>query len=55
MTFQLDLNMPARDIHNFIRGNDKVPGAWITINGEVRQHLLLQCVDVTHMQFVAAR
>ena len=47
--------MPARDIHNFIRGNDKVPGAWITINGEVRQHLLLQCVDVTHMQFVAAR
>ena len=33
--FQLDLNMSGQDIHNFIRGNDKVPGAWININGEV--------------------
>ena len=28
--------MSAQDIHNFIRGNDKVPGAWITLGGEVR-------------------
>ena len=27
----------AQQLHNFIRGNDKVPGAWTTIDGaEVR-------------------
>lgn len=32
---QVDLNQSAETIHNFIRGCDKVPGAWIEINGEV--------------------
>lgn len=31
---QIYLNMPAKDIHNFIRGNDKVPGAWTMIDGQ---------------------
>uniref|UniRef100_A0A8C9VT37 10-formyltetrahydrofolate dehydrogenase n=1 Tax=Scleropages formosus TaxID=113540 RepID=A0A8C9VT37_SCLFO len=28
-------SQPAEAIHNWIRGHDKVPGAWITINGQV--------------------
>lgn len=31
---KVDLNQSAETIHNFIRGCDKVPGAWIEINGE---------------------
>ncbi|CAG5117906.1 unnamed protein product, partial [Candidula unifasciata] len=31
---QIKWDQPAQDIHNFIRGNDKVPGAWTKINGE---------------------
>ena len=33
--WQINWNQSAQEIHNFIRGNDKVPGAWTTINGEV--------------------
>ena len=30
------------ELHNFIRGNDKVPGAWAVIDNQVWQlHLLL--------------
>jgi len=25
----------AKEIHNFIRGNDHNPGAWTTVNGQV--------------------
>ncbi|MFH4973651.1 hypothetical protein AB6A40_000360 [Gnathostoma spinigerum] len=31
---QLDWSKNQRDMHNFIRGNDQVPGAWIIMNGE---------------------
>ncbi|KAJ8302046.1 hypothetical protein KUTeg_021033, partial [Tegillarca granosa] len=31
---QIKWDQSAEDIHNFIRGCDKVPGAWTTINGE---------------------
>ncbi|KAL4217352.1 Mitochondrial 10-formyltetrahydrofolate dehydrogenase [Mactra antiquata] len=31
---QIDWKMTGEEIHNFIRGCDKVPGAWGTINGE---------------------
>ncbi|KAM4721426.1 cytosolic 10-formyltetrahydrofolate dehydrogenase [Rhinophrynus dorsalis] len=30
----INWNQPAEAIHNFIRGNDKVPGAWTEVNGE---------------------
>ncbi len=26
---------PAEVIHNWIRGHDKVPGAWVVIDGKV--------------------
>lgn len=32
---QINWNQSAQSLHNFIRGNDKVPGAWTIINGEV--------------------
>jgi formyltetrahydrofolate dehydrogenase len=31
---ELKLNLSAEQMHNFIRGNEKVPGAWITLNDE---------------------
>ncbi|PVD24205.1 hypothetical protein C0Q70_14675 [Pomacea canaliculata] len=31
---EINWNQTAEEIHNFIRGNDKVPGAWTTVNGE---------------------
>ncbi|KAH9525845.1 Cytosolic 10-formyltetrahydrofolate dehydrogenase [Bulinus truncatus] len=31
---QINFDQPAAVIHNFIRGNDKVPGAWAVVNGE---------------------
>lgn len=33
--FQIKFDQSAQDLHNFIRGCDKVPGAWTTINGQV--------------------
>jgi formyltetrahydrofolate dehydrogenase len=33
-TVQVNLEHPAEDIFNFIRGNDKVPGAWTEIDGQ---------------------
>uniref|UniRef100_A0A7E4UUE8 formyltetrahydrofolate dehydrogenase n=1 Tax=Panagrellus redivivus TaxID=6233 RepID=A0A7E4UUE8_PANRE len=30
---QVDWTKPQRDVHNFIRGNDKVPGAWTILDG----------------------
>lgn len=32
---QVNLAQPAEAIHNWIRGHDKVPGAWTAINGQV--------------------
>lgn len=31
---QIDWSKTQRELHNFIRGNDKVPGAWAILNGE---------------------
>lgn len=31
---EIDFKLPQVALHNFIRGNDNVPGAWTTINGE---------------------
>lgn len=35
-TAQVPLTGSAQDIHNFIRGCEHHPGAWVTVNGEVR-------------------
>ena len=31
---QIDFSQPAQTVHNLIRGSDRAPGAWSTINGE---------------------
>lgn len=31
---QINWDQPAERIHHFIRGNDKVPGAWTEVDGE---------------------
>ena len=31
---EINWNQPAKNLHDFIRGNDKLPGAWSTIDGE---------------------
>ncbi|XP_012684841.1 cytosolic 10-formyltetrahydrofolate dehydrogenase [Clupea harengus] len=31
---KIDWNQPAEAIHNWIRGNDKVPGAWAEVDGQ---------------------
>ncbi|KAG8430760.1 hypothetical protein GDO86_020045 [Hymenochirus boettgeri] len=31
---KINWDQPAEGIHNFIRGNDKVPGAWTEVNGQ---------------------
>jgi len=31
---QINWDQPAEKLHNFIRGNDKVPGAWADVGGE---------------------
>ena len=36
---QLDPTLSAQDLHNFIRGNDTVPGAWAVIDGQVGTQL----------------
>ena len=30
---QIDWSRPAREVHNFIRGSDRQPGAWTVLNG----------------------
>ena len=32
---EINWNQPALQLHNFIRGSDKIPGAWSTIDGQV--------------------
>lgn len=32
---QIDWNQSAEALHNWIRGNDKVPGAWAEVDGQV--------------------
>ena len=36
-TAKIDWTLTGKQIHDFIRGHDKVPGAWTNINGEVNQ------------------
>lgn len=55
---QIDWNQPAEAIHNWIRGNDRVPGAWAEIDGKVSvlintnkstgnmQRLLVKCIKL---------
>lgn len=31
---KIDWNLPQIKLHNFIRGNDNVPGAWAILNNE---------------------
>ena len=31
---QIDFTRSAQEVHNFIRGSDRAPGAWSTINGD---------------------
>lgn len=31
---EIDWKKTQREVHNFIRGNDAVPGAWTVLNGE---------------------
>lgn len=31
---KIDWSKSQREVHNFIRGNDRVPGAWTIINGQ---------------------
>ena len=31
---QIDWNQPGKRLHDFIRGNDKLPGGWSTIEGK---------------------
>ncbi|XP_033103649.1 cytosolic 10-formyltetrahydrofolate dehydrogenase-like, partial [Anneissia japonica] len=31
---QINWDQPVEVLHNFIRGNDKLPGAWTTIDGQ---------------------
>jgi len=31
---KIDWNQPGEKIHNFIRGSDRVPGAWTSLNGQ---------------------
>ena len=40
---QIKFDQSAVDIHNFIRGNDKVPGAWAMVDGQVRLRSLWGC------------
>lgn len=35
---QINWDQPAEAIHNWIRGNDKVPGAWTEACGQVCFH-----------------
>ncbi len=39
---QIQWNQPALALHNFIRGSDKLPGAWSKIDGKV-----CTCVSMT--------
>jgi methionyl-tRNA formyltransferase len=32
---RVDFNRTAQEIHDWIRGNDRVPGAWAIVNGQV--------------------
>jgi len=34
--WQVNLAQPAKAIHDWIRGHDKVPGAWTVVDGQVR-------------------
>uniref|UniRef100_A0A9R1SC50 10-formyltetrahydrofolate dehydrogenase n=2 Tax=Cyprinus carpio TaxID=7962 RepID=A0A9R1SC50_CYPCA len=36
---KIDWNQPAEAIHNWIRGNDRVPGAWAEIDGNMQRLL----------------
>ena len=43
---QINWDQPALKIHNFVRGNDKIPGAWTTIDGKVHVHVCTcTCID----------
>uniref|UniRef100_A0A8C9YCK8 10-formyltetrahydrofolate dehydrogenase n=1 Tax=Sander lucioperca TaxID=283035 RepID=A0A8C9YCK8_SANLU len=45
---KVNLAQPAEAVHNWIRGHDKVPGAWTVIDG---QAVTLYAVSVCNLQF----
>ena len=42
-TAEINWGGSAEEVHNFIRGHDKVPGAWTSVNGEVGMLYFLHC------------
>uniref|UniRef100_A0AAY5EYG2 10-formyltetrahydrofolate dehydrogenase n=1 Tax=Electrophorus electricus TaxID=8005 RepID=A0AAY5EYG2_ELEEL len=57
---KVNLDQPAEAIHNWIRGHDKVPGAWAVIQGQVcaisvhagvGTHKACRCLQVRSLQF----
>lgn len=40
---QIDWNQTAEALHNWIRGNDKVPGAWAEVQGQVTTLFFFFC------------
>ncbi len=52
--FQLKFDQSALEMHNFIRGNDKVPGAWAMFNGEVCM-MLFEIIIIGYLIIVIVR
>eukprot|EP00058_Branchiostoma_floridae_P001935 XP_002587423.1 hypothetical protein BRAFLDRAFT_129324 [Branchiostoma floridae] len=44
---QINWDQTGEALHNFIRGNDKLPGAWTTINGEGQRNYTPPSLQVT--------
>lgn len=45
--WQIDWNQSAQALHNWIRGNDKVPGAWAEVDGQVKEQLFCWLPEFT--------
>uniref|UniRef100_A0A8C6S979 10-formyltetrahydrofolate dehydrogenase n=1 Tax=Neogobius melanostomus TaxID=47308 RepID=A0A8C6S979_9GOBI len=54
---KVDMSLSAESIHNWIRGHDKVPGAWALLDGQVteRERLLLLSGSVPAGKFSCRR
>ena len=52
---KINWDQTALQLHNFIRGNDKIPGAWTSINGEVCVYLKFQkeCISLAFLIYSA--
>uniref|UniRef100_A0A8C7WFI2 10-formyltetrahydrofolate dehydrogenase n=1 Tax=Oncorhynchus mykiss TaxID=8022 RepID=A0A8C7WFI2_ONCMY len=54
---KVNLAQPAEAIHNWIRGHDKVPGAWAVIDGQVRslKHTLAHTHTLTFTMYLMVK